>query len=112
MPRPEALGGLVIAFVGSKSEQLLPVVTGLVATVLSLAPGEVGEDARFFDDLGAESIDLLDLRFRIEDALGLRFGNTELFESCGPGLSSSEFRDAFTVGALTRFISARLEERQ
>jgi acyl carrier protein len=103
---------MVIAFAGPRPEELLPVVTGLVATVLSLAPAEVREDARFFDDLGAESIDLLDLRFRIEDALCLRLGNAELFESCGPGLSASEFRDAFTVSALTRFISSRLEARK
>jgi len=95
----------------AKPEQVLPVVTSLVATVLSLAPGEVKADASFFDDLGAESIDLLDLRFRIEDALGLRLASAELFEACGPGLSSSDFRAAFTVRAIARFVSACLEQR-
>jgi acyl carrier protein len=112
MSRLEALEGMMIALGASNSEKVLPVVTDIVATVLSLAPEEVKADARFFDDLGAESIDLLDLRFRIEDALGLRCSNAELFESCGPGLSPSEFRAAFTVRALAHFVAERLEERK
>jgi acyl carrier protein len=87
---------------------LLSLVTGIVATVLSIAPNDVNADASFFDDLGAESIDFLDLRFRIEDALGVRFTNSELLECCGRGLAPSAFRAAFTVRVMANFVSARL----
>jgi acyl carrier protein len=91
------------------SPDLNSVVSGLVATVLSLTPGEVLPGSSFFQDLGAESIDLLDLRFRLEEALGLKLSGNELSEACGPGLTASEFRAAFTVEALARFVATRLE---
>jgi acyl carrier protein len=102
---------MMMAFESCDAEALLPLVTDLVATVLSLAPAEVKSDASFFDELGAESIDLLDLRFRIEDAVGVRFTNAELLECCGPRLAPGEFRAAFTVRVLTNFIAARLERQ-
>ena len=50
----------------------LQTVRGLVAEVLMLTPSEIGDESRLVLDLGAESIDFLDLVFRVEDAVGHR----------------------------------------
>ena len=50
----------------------LQTVRELVAEVLMLEPPEIKDDSRLVLDLGAESIDFLDLVFRVEDAVGHR----------------------------------------
>jgi acyl carrier protein len=116
VPGPEAVGGVMNAVLAIRAEltqdDVLTVVVGLVAGVLSLPPGEVTPEARLLEDLGAESIDLLDLRFRIEDALGLKVSAEGFIEVCGRGLSPSEFRSAFTVSALATYLAARLGARR
>ena len=47
-------------------------VTAIVADVLGYEPEEVSEDQNFFHDLGGESIDVIDLQFRVEKELGIR----------------------------------------
>ncbi len=49
--------------------ELQPLVTRIVAETLCLETDEVTPEARFFADLDGESIDLLDLQFRIEKDL-------------------------------------------
>jgi len=47
-------------------------VRPLVVEALGVEEDEVTLDARLMDDLGAESIDFLDIFFRVERAFGLR----------------------------------------
>ncbi len=53
-------------------EETFAAVRDMVAEVLSVDIEEVTRSARFFADLGGESIDLLDLAFRIEKRLGVK----------------------------------------
>ena len=53
------------------SEQSL-LVREQIADCLATEIEEVVPDANFFTDLGGESIDVLDLTFRLEKALGVR----------------------------------------
>src|SRR5262245_45770794 len=46
--------------------ELLPQIKLLVADVLGFDVDEVGPDQNFFHDLGGESIDLIDLQFRVK----------------------------------------------
>ena len=47
-------------------------VRGIIAECLGCDLDDVTDDQNFFDDLGGESIDLLDLSFRIEKDLKIR----------------------------------------
>ncbi len=50
----------------------------LVAEVLSVAPEKIGPESVLMADLGAESIDLLDLSFRIEEVFHVTIESNEV----------------------------------
>jgi len=52
-----------------------------VAAALSLSPAEVKLTDRLVLDLGAESLDLVDLTFRLEKTFHLQIPEGDLFES-------------------------------
>jgi acyl carrier protein len=75
---------------------------------LELDDDEITPEATIMDDLGAESIDLLDLRFRLEKALGLKITNEDLATAFTGVETEREFRQAFTVEAMNRYLVTRL----
>jgi acyl carrier protein len=54
-------------------------VRSILADVLSVEPEEVIPSARFFADLGGESIDLLDASFRCEKRFGIKVQFDKMF---------------------------------
>ncbi len=66
--------------------EVLQEVQQLVADVLVLEPHEVPAEARFFEDLNGESIELLDLSFRCERHFGIRAE----FQKIGVGVRSDD----------------------
>ena len=66
-------------------------------------------ESRIFDELGAESIDILDIRFRIEQTFGFKIEGNELTEGVG-GLSASEIQQTLSVRNLVEYIRNRLQE--
>ena len=54
-------------------------VIELVAAVLSVEPSEVKPHSSLIDDLGAESIDFLDLVFRLESAFRIKIPENEIW---------------------------------
>ena len=91
------------------ADEILERVRRLLVDALSVDPAEVRPEARIMDDLNAESIDLLDLRFRIEKAFGLRITAEDLARAFRGTVTASEFRARFTVGALCEYLGGRLE---
>ena len=65
-----------------------------VAGALGLGEDEVTPDATLMDDLGAESIDLLDILFRVERATGVKISASELGDEMQGGISDEEFGTA------------------
>ncbi|MDX6765869.1 MAG: acyl carrier protein [Candidatus Methylacidiphilales bacterium] len=59
---------------------LLPRLNAELAAALGLDPAEIQPQSKLVDDLGAESIDLIDLTFRIEKTFGITVPEGELFE--------------------------------
>src|ERR1043166_1780054 len=55
-------------------EQIAETVKRLIAEVLAVDPAELRPQARFFQDLGGESIDVLDLDFQCEKRFGRKIG--------------------------------------
>jgi len=62
-----------------------------VANALGVDEDEVTPDATLMDDLGAESIDLLDILFRIERAVGVKIQASDLGDEIQGGIPDEEF---------------------
>jgi acyl carrier protein len=85
-------------------------IATILCEALEVPAVEIVPAARIIDDLGAESIDLLDIRFRIERTLGIRISNEDLVIAFGEATTAMEFRELFTVEAIVRYLTERLEE--
>ncbi len=64
-----------------------------VAEALGLDEDEVTPDATLLDDLGAESIDLLDILFRLERSVGVKIQAADLADYVQGGIPDDEFGD-------------------
>ena len=60
-------------------EEVFEKVKGALVDALGVDDDEVTEDATLVGDLGAESIDFLDIVFRLEKAFGIEIPRAELF---------------------------------
>ena len=55
-------------------------VQEVLVDALALDDDEVTSEAKLIEDLGAESIDYLDISFRLEKAFDIKIGETEMFD--------------------------------
>ncbi len=60
-------------------EEVLSKVTEVLVEALGVDDDEINEDATLTGDLGAESIDFLDIVFRLEKTLAIKIPRGELF---------------------------------
>jgi acyl carrier protein len=81
----------------------------IIVTALRVKPEHVTPGARVFSDLGAESIDIIDIRFNIESAFKIKVRDDEITRSLGDGLSTDEIAESLTVGSLCDFVERRLD---
>lgn len=119
-------------------ETILAEITPIVAEVLAVEPEEVRPESRFFEDLGGESIDMLELSFQLEKRYGTPVPLQKIatsddlgtdadgrltslamahLKSSYPFLDYSAFEkdpvksrisEMFTIEALARFVAAAL----
>jgi acyl carrier protein len=59
---------------------LLAVISGLVADALDQPIAKVTPTASLVTDLGAESLDFIDLTFRIESTFGIKIAENDLWQ--------------------------------
>ena len=64
-----------------------------VIEALALDDDEVTPESTLMDDLGAESIDLLDILFRIEKSTGVKIEAADLGDYIQGGIPDDEFSD-------------------
>jgi acyl carrier protein len=64
-----------------------------VVGALGVTEDEASPDATLMDDLGAESIDLLDILFRIERSTGVKIAASDLGEHMQGGIPDDRFSD-------------------
>src|SRR5512142_1303951 len=62
-------------------EEVFEKIKQALVETLSVEPGEIAEDATLFNDLGMESIDFLDLIFRLEKAFNIKIAQEELTQN-------------------------------
>lgn len=74
-------------------KDFLPQVREAVAEALGLDEDEVAPDSTLLDELGAESIDLLDMLFRLGRTTGLKIEAADLASYVQGGIPDEEFGD-------------------
>jgi len=87
--------------------QICEKVRGTLVDALGVDEEEVTEDATLMGDLGAESIDFLDIVFRLEKAFGIKIPREELF----PAENLLNNADYVNNGKLTAQGLARLKSQ-
>jgi len=78
-------------------EEVYDTVREALIAVLGVGPDEIIPEAKIISDLGAESIDFLDLSFRIEQIFGVKLPTkewTELFQNSSGQLSADKVIEA------------------
>jgi acyl carrier protein len=88
-------------------DEILQEVVGVLVDALGVDEDEVKPDATLMTDLGAESIDFLDIIFRMEKAFGIKIPREELFPAESI-LTNSEY---VSNGKLTSKGLAELKKR-
>ena len=74
-------------------EEIREAVSTSVAEALGIEEDEVTPEATLMNELGAESIDLLDILFRIERAIGVKIQAADLSAYVQGGIPDEEFGD-------------------
>ncbi len=89
-------------------ESISSKLISIISYALRLDPEKVKPESRLFKDLKAESLDILDIRFSIEQEFGVKIAEHEFLKTIGKGLSSTEFLEIFTVESISDFIENKL----
>ncbi|MGQ3889718.1 acyl carrier protein [Legionella sp. CNM-1927-20] len=72
-------------------ESVYPKVREIIADVLVIDEDEIKLDSRLITDLGAESIDFLDLVFQLEKEFGIKIPRGQLEKNARGTLAEDEF---------------------
>jgi acyl carrier protein len=83
-----------------------------IAEALLAPPAKIVPSARLLTDLDAESIDIADIRFRLEHELNLKIDHRGMIESLGTNLSAEEFDNRFTVQFICDHVMRKLSEQR
>ena len=75
------------AITQAQVDSIFPTVASIIADALSCELDEVKPSASLIDDLGAESIDFLDLVFRLERAFKIKIPRGKIVEDSRGALS-------------------------
>jgi len=81
------------------ADDYLAPVQEAVAAALGVDDDEATPEATLMDDLGAESIDLLDILFRIERSVGVKIQASDLGDEIQGGIPDEEFGAGGNVSA-------------
>jgi acyl carrier protein len=92
---------------GMDRDQIFQKVQGVLVDALGVDEDEVTPEATLMGDLGAESIDFLDIVFRLEKAFGIKVPREELF----PAESLLNNPELISNGKLTSKGLAELRQR-
>ena len=92
------------------SNEIFSTVSDIIVDALRIGAERIKRESSIFLDFGAESLDILDIQFRIERTYGFKIDRGEIIQSLGEGLSDQEIGEKFTVGNLVQFIENRLKK--
>lgn len=89
-------------------DQIKSGVFEVVNMTLRIPRERITTDSKLFKDLGAESIDLLDIRFELERVFNLNIKDSEISDSVGKDVKQESIHELLTVGRLIEFVENKL----
>jgi acyl carrier protein len=89
-------------------DQIKNNVYEVINVTLRIPTDKIKDNSRLFTDLGAESIDLLDIRFELERVFDLSIKDTEISESIGKDATQGLIHEMLTVSKITEFVEKKL----
>jgi len=93
----------VDAVLKTRHDDIFDKVRNAAAEVLAIDPGKITTSASFIDDLGAESLDFLDLVFQLEQEFGVKIPRDGIRVAAQDGLADGfEQGGVLTDAALER----------
>ena len=96
---------------GARYEAVFPTLRKMIAESLALDEGAITLESRLIDDLGADSLDFVDLTFAIENAFGVKLREADLnfltgLDFSSPAVMKDGFLTAETVAAIAPLLPA------
>ena len=88
------------------------VIRQIIAEVLVIGPGDVQPGKALVRDLGAESIDFLDLVFQLEDALGFRIPIQRWQQFTSVRLAGKDLSVVITPEVIQMFAEQEMQEQE
>jgi acyl carrier protein len=93
-------------------EEIIGKIQEIIFDAMRVDQENITPQARLFTDLGAESLDILDIRFRIQEMFGFQISDGEVIRRLGKDLSTAEIEEKLTVLSLVDYIKQRLQEKE
>jgi len=91
---------------------LLEPVRVIISEVLLVPRDSVRAESTLMDELGAESIDFLDMIFRIEDVIGKRIPTSRWYEFLEERFHGADLTRAITTAVVVEFAERERDPRQ
>lgn len=92
-------------------EEIERIVTQQIAEALLQPVENIMPDSELLTELAAESIDVADIRFRLEHEFGLKIDHRGMIDALGPQVSQEDFARRFTVRYLCEHVARLLAAR-
>jgi len=93
------------------NEQVFEKLREIVSDALRIPAGEITLKTNLIVDLDAESIDLVDIRFRIEEAFEFRVAQQEFVNSIA-GSDPNEVMEKFAMDNIVHFVISQLAAKE
>ncbi len=90
---------------------ILGEIASMVAEALQVDRTDLRPESRLILDLGAESIDFIDIQFRLEQKYDLVIEEGDIIAHIGDELTADEIEERFTIQSIVDFIQFRLGAR-
>jgi len=97
--------------VSINEQEIFGKIREIITTAMRVGPERIKPPARLFTDLGAESLDILDIRFRMEGEFDLKITDGEIIERLGENITPEEIEEGLTVQSLIDYVKEKLEEK-
>jgi acyl carrier protein len=94
------------------NEEIRKKLNSIISYALRIDPDKVTAGSRIIADLKAESLDILDIRFSVEQEFGFKLKEHEIIDTIGKDITSTEFIEVFTVSSLAYFIENKLKQQE
>lgn len=89
------------------TENLNDQVITVLSQALMIKREKISASSRLFRDLGAESIDMLDIRFRLEKRFGFKIAEKDFVRMIGDDASKEMIEDLLTVQRIIDYVHVR-----